>query len=135
MLQPRKRKFRKEFRGTVKGPAVRGSKVSFGEFGLKALEGGWIESRQIEAARRTVSHHTKRIGKTFIRIFPHKPYTKRAAGARMGSGKGDIEGYVAVIRPGAMLIEVAGVTKEMALQALNMAGHKFSVKTKFVERN
>ncbi len=135
MLQPRKRKYRKEFRGSMKGSALRGSKVSFGEFGLKALTGGWVESRQIEAARRTISHHTKRVGKTFIRIFPHKPYTKRAAGARMGSGKGDIEGYVAVIRPGTILFELAGVTKEVADQALTMAGHKLSVRTKIVERN
>ena len=118
----------------MKGNALRGAEVSYGEFGLKATTGGWIRSQQIEAARRTISHHTKRAGKTFIRIFPHKPYTKRAAGARMGSGKGDIEGYVAVIRPGAVLFELAGVTKEVAQAALTMAGHKLSVRTKIVER-
>lgn len=134
MLQPKKRKYRKEFRGTMKGSALRGSEISFGEFGLKALAGGWIKSQQIEAARRAISHHTKRAGKTFIRVFPHKPYTKRAAGARMGSGKGDIEGYVAVIRPGVILFELAGVTKEVANEALRMAGHKLSIKTKMVER-
>lgn len=134
MLQPKKRKYRKEFRGSIKGVAGRGNEVSFGEFGLKATTGGWVDSRQLEAARRAISHHTKRVGKTFIRVFPHKPYTKRAAGSRMGSGKGDIQGYVAVIRPGTVLFELAGVTKDVANQALTMAGHKISLRTKMVEK-
>jgi large subunit ribosomal protein L16 len=134
MLQPSRRKYRKEFRGSMPGMAMRGNTVAFGDFGLKAMERGWIDSRQIESARRTITHHTKRTGKLFIRVFPHKPYTGRPAGSRMGSGKGDIQGYVAVVRPGFVLFELAGVTKEVALEAFRLAGHKLSVKTKLVSR-
>lgn len=134
MLQPRRRKYRKEFRGSMGGIATRGNTVAFGQYGLKALEGGWLDAREIESARRTITHHTKRVGKVFIRIFPHKPYTKKAAGVRMGSGKGDIEGYVAVIRPGHVLFELTGVTKETAVEAFRLASHKLSLKTKLVER-
>ncbi|OGD79132.1 50S ribosomal protein L16 [Candidatus Collierbacteria bacterium RIFOXYB1_FULL_49_13] len=134
MLQPRRRKHRKEFRGTMTGPATRGNTVAFGEFGLKALGCGWLTGRQLESARRTITHYTKRTGKVFIRVFPHKPYTLRAAGSRMGSGKGDIEGYVAVIKPGHVLFELAGVTLETAQEAFRLAGHKLPVRTKLVER-
>lgn len=135
MLQPKKRKYRKEFRGSMKGNAQRGTNVDFGKFGLKSLDRAWISSRQIEAARRTIAHHTKRSGKIWIRIFPDKPITKKAAGSRMGSGKGDVEGYVAVVKPGKILFELAGVSEEIARAALRSAGHKLSVKTKFVKRD
>lgn len=116
------------------GIAGRGNTVAFGQYGIKSLEGGWLSARQIESARRTITHHTKRVGKIFIRVFPHKPYTKKAAGVRMGSGKGDIEGYVAVIQPGRVLFELTGVTKEMAIEAFRLASHKLPLKVKLVER-
>lgn len=116
------------------GMALRGNTVAFGDYGLKSLDRGWVDSRQIESARRTITHHTKRVGKLFVRVFPHKPYTGRPAGSRMGSGKGDIQGYVAVIRPGFVLFELAGVTKEVAQEAFRLAGHKLSVRTKLVSR-
>ncbi|QHO63295.1 50S ribosomal protein L16 [Candidatus Chazhemtobacterium aquaticus] len=134
MLQPRKRKYRKEFRGTMKGFSQRGNYVAYGEFGLKALDRAWITARQIEAARRAISHHTKRAGKTFIRIFPHKPITDRPAGSRMGSGKGDISQYVAVITPGRVLFELAGVDEATANKALKSAANKLPIKTKIIAR-
>ena len=132
MLQPARRKYRKEFRGTMTGTAVRGSTIAFGEYGLKALECGWVSAAQIEAARPTIPHHTKRIGRVYLRVFPHKPITKKAAGARMGSGKADIAGYVAVIRPGNVLFELSGVSPEIAKEAMRLASHKLSVLTKFI---
>lgn len=134
MLQPRRRKYRKEFRGRRKGMALRGNQVAFGDYGLKALDRAWITARQIESARRTITHFTKRTGKIFIRIFPHKPVTSRAAGSRMGSGKGDIDGYVAIVKPGRVMFEIAGVEEEVAKEALRLAGHKLPIKTKFVSR-
>lgn len=134
MLQPAKRKYRKEFRGSMKGNAQRGNYLAFGDFGIKAMSGGWVTSAQIESARRTITHATKRQGKLYLRVFPHKPYTKKGAGARMGSGKADIHGYVAVIRPGAVLFELSGVDLAMAQEAMRLAGHKLSVKTKFIQR-
>jgi large subunit ribosomal protein L16 len=134
MLQPAKRKYRKEFRGSMKGNAQRGNYLAFGDFGIKALSGGWVTSAQIESARRTITHATKRQGKLYLRVFPHKPYTKKGAGARMGSGKADIHGYVAVIRPGAVLFELSGVDLATAQEAMRLAGHKLSVKTKFIQR-
>lgn len=134
MLQPRRRKYRKEFRGSRKGEATRGTTVAFGHYGLKALSGGWITDRQIESARRTVAHHTKRTGKMFTRIFPHKPYTIKGAGAHMGGGKGDIQGYVAVVNPGTVLFELAGVDLATAQEAFRLAGGKLPVRTKLVER-
>lgn len=116
------------------GVATRGSAISYGQFGLKALECGWVSSAEIESARRTITHHTKRLGRLYLRVFPHKPITKKAAGARMGSGKADIHGYVAVIRPGTILFELSGVTPEMAKEALRLAGHKISVATKFITK-
>jgi large subunit ribosomal protein L16 len=132
MLQPSRRKYRKEFRGTMTGSAGRGNTIAFGEFGLKSLGRGWVSAAQLESARRTITHHTKRLGRLYLRVFPHKPITKKAAGARMGSGKADIHGYVAVIRPGTVLFELSGVTEEMAKEAMRLAGHKLSVLTKFL---
>ena len=132
MLQPKKRKYRKDFRGKRRGNATRGNKVDFGEYGLQADGRNWLSSRQIEAARKTISHHTKRIGKVWIRVFPDKPITKKGAGAKMGSGKGDIDQYVAVVRPGRIIFEIAGVPEEVAKEAFRKAGHKLPFKTKFV---
>lgn len=134
MLQPARRKYRKEFRGTMTGIALRGHRLAYGEFGIKALSCGWVTAAEIESARRTLTHHTKRIGKVFMRIFPHKPFTLKVAGARMGSGKADIKGYVAVIRPGQILFEMTGVKKNIAQEAIRLAGHKLSVTTKFIEK-
>lgn len=132
MLQPKKRKYRKDFRGKRRGLAQRGNSVDFGDFALKSLDRGWLTSRQIEAARKNISHHTKRLGKLWIRVFPDKPITKKAAGSKMGSGKGDIEEYVAVVKPGRIIFEIAGVTPEVAKEAFRKAGHKLPFKTLFV---
>jgi large subunit ribosomal protein L16 len=118
----------------MRGNANRGNHLAFGEFGLKALECGWVSSAQIESARRTITHHTKRLGRLYLRVFPHKPITKKAAGSRMGSGKADIHSYVAVIKPGSMLFEVAGVSEELAKEAFRLASHKLSVATKVVSK-
>jgi len=134
MLQPKKQKYRKHFRGKMRGKAVSGSTLAFGDVGLKALGRGWVTSQQIEATRKAISHESKRVGKIWIRIFPDKPYTKKASGARMGGGKGDIEGYVAVVKPGRVLFEITGVDKEVARKAMWLAGQKLSVATKIVER-
>lgn len=134
MLQPKKRKYRKDFRGRRAGIATRGNQLSFGEFGIKSLGVGWLTSRQIEAARKKIAATTKRSGKMWIRVFPHKPITKKGAGAKMGSGKGDIETYVAVVKPGMVLFEVTGVAKDIAYDALRKAMHKLPMKTTFVER-
>jgi len=134
MLQPKKSKFRKQFRGKRRGVSQRGSDVSFGEFGLKAMECGWFSARQIESARKTIVHHTKRVGKLWIRTFPDKPITKKGAGVKMGSGKGDIDAYVAVVRPGKVLFELGGLTTEVAKEAFRKASHKIPMKTKFVEK-
>ncbi len=131
MLQPKRQKHRKQFRGQMPGMSTRGAKVSFGEFGLKAMDRGWLSSRQIEAARKAISRHAQRGGKVWIRVFPDKPITKKALGTRMGSGKGDIHEYVAVITPGRILFEIAGVTEEVAKLAFERASAKlpFDVKT------
>lgn len=135
MLQPKKLKYRKHYRGTRRGNAQRGNTISFGEFGLKSLGRDWITARQIEAARRAIVHFTKRSGKTWIRIFPDKPITQKSAGAKMGSGKGDVEEYVCVVKPGRVLFEIAGVTQEQAIEALKRAGHKLPVKTKIIKKD
>lgn len=135
MLQPKKRKFRKEFRGKRRGSALRGNAVDFGEFGLKATGAGWLSARQIEAARRTITHHMKRAGKLWTRVFPDKPITKKAAGSKMGSGKGDIDSYVAVIRPGRILFELAGVVETDAKEAMRKASHKLPFPTRFISKN
>lgn len=134
MLQPKKQKYRKAHRGRRKGVALRGSTVSFGDYGIKSLSTAWVSSKQIEAARRAIAHHTKRGGKIWIRIFPDKPITSKPAGVRMGSGKGDISEYVAVIKPGRVLFELGGVDETVAREALRRASAKLPVKTKFVEK-
>lgn len=134
MLQPKRVKHRKVHRGKMRGTAQRGTEVSFGEIGLQALESHWIDSRQIEAARRTITHHLKRGGKVFIRIFPDKPVTAKPAETRMGSGKGAPDHWVAVVKPGRMLFEIGGVRAELAKEALRLAGHKLPIATKIVER-
>lgn len=134
MLQPKKQKYRKQFRGRLKGKAGRGYQVDFGEYGLKSLGRGWITSRQIEAARRAIAHTTRRGGKIWIRIFPDKPVTSKPAGVRMGGGKGDISEYVAVVTPGRVLFELAGVAEEEALEALSRAAAKLPIKSKVIAR-
>ena len=134
MLLPKRVKYRKAMRGKVKGNETRGTQVAFGSFGLKALEAGWITSRQIEAVRVTLSRTMKRDGKIWIRIFPDKPVTKKPAETRMGSGKGSPEFWVSVVRPGRIMFEVGGITQELAAEALRLAGHKLPVKTKMVTR-
>lgn len=134
MLSPKKVKFRKVQKGRMKGVARRGCNLNFGDYGLQAVECGTISSRQIEAARIAMTRHAKRGGKIWIRIFPDKPFTKKPAEVRMGKGKGAPEGWVAVIRPGRILYEMEGVDRDLAKEALRLASHKLSVKTKFVER-
>lgn len=133
-LQPKKRKFRKEFRGKMGGIASANNSVSFGEFGLKAMENAWVESRQLEAARRAITGHIKRKGKVWIRVFPHKPYTNKPTNSKMIGGKGDIVGYVAVVQPGTVIFEIGGVPKKDAQEALRLAAHKLSVKTRFATK-
>ena len=135
MLSPKKVKYRKKQKGKMRGLARRGSELNFGEFGLQATECGTISNKQIEAARIAMTRHVKRGGKMWIRIFPDKSFTKKPAEVRMGKGKGAPEGWVAVIRPGRILYEMSGVTREMAKEALRLASHKLSVKTRFVERS
>lgn len=135
MLMPKRVKYRKQMRGRMRGKAYRGSEVSFGEYGLQAVEPAWVSARQIEAARRAIVHEMKRRGKVWIRIFPDKPYTKRAAETRMGKGKGPVEYWVAVVKPGRMMFEVGGTDPETAREALTRAMHKLSVKTKIVSRD
>ena len=134
MLQPKKRKFRKDFRGRRKGKSYRGSSLSFGEYGLKALGRAWMSSAQIEAGRRAITHSIKRGGKVWIRVFPDKPVTARSAGQRMGGGKGDIDRYVAVVTPGRILYEVAGVSEDLVVKAFKRAGDKMPFKTKIISR-
>ena len=134
MLMPKKVKYRKVQRGRMKGKAWRGSTISFGEYGLKAMSCGWITSRQIEAARIAMTRFIKRGGKVWIRLFPDKPITKKPAETRMGKGKGAPEEWVAVIRPGKILFEMEGVGPEIAKQAMRLAAHKIPMKTKFVAR-
>lgn len=135
MLQPKKTKYRKSFRGKRRGVASVGTEVVFGEFGLKATSADWVSSRQIESARKKITYMTKRAGKYWIRVFPHMPITKKPVGVKMGSGKGAIEEYVAVVRPGMVLFEMAGVTEAIAQEALRKAGHKLSVSTTFVKKS
>jgi large subunit ribosomal protein L16 len=134
MLMPKKVKFRKQQRGRMTGKAWRGSSLSFGEFGLKAMECGWVTNRQIEAARIAMTRFIKRGGKVWIRVFPDKPITKKPPETRMGKGKGAPEAWVAVIKPGKMLFEMEGVSQEIAAEAMRLAAQKLSVPTKFVAR-
>jgi len=134
MLMPKRTKYRKQHRGRMKGKANRGSTVAFGDYGLQALEPVWMTSRQIEAARRAIVRHIRRRGKVWIRVFPDKPYTQKAAETRMGSGKGSVEYYVAVVKPGRILFEMSGVPEELARDALRRAAAKLPCRTKFVKR-
>lgn len=132
LLQPRKEKYRKKFRGKMRGNTQRGTSLAFGDYGLKALGRAWLTADQIEAARKAVTHYTKRTGKVWIRVFPDKPISKKAQGVRMGSGKGDVKGHVVVVRPGRIIFEIAGVPLEIAQEALRRASHKLPFKTKIV---
>jgi len=135
MLMPKRVKYRKQMRGRMRGKAHRGSDVHFGDLGLQSLEPGWVSARQIEAARRAMVRHMKRRGKVWIRIFPDKPITKRAAESRMGKGKGNVDYWAAVVKPGRILFEVGGgVPEEIARESLKLASYKLSVKTKIVAR-
>jgi large subunit ribosomal protein L16 len=134
MLSPKRVKFRKMFKGRTRGVAIRGSTVSFGTYGLMAMEPGWISNRQIEAARVALSRHIKRGGKVWVRIFPDKPITKKPAETRMGKGKGSPEGWVAVVKPGRVMFELEGVTLDIAQKAMALASAKMPIKTKFVIR-
>jgi len=133
MLMPKRVKHRKEQRGRMKGMAKGGSKLSFGEYGLQSIEPGWVTSKQIEAARVALTRYIKRGGKVWINIFPHKPVTKKPAETRMGSGKGVPDHWVAVVKPGKIMFELAGVSEEIAQEAMRLASHKFAIKTKFVK--
>jgi large subunit ribosomal protein L16 len=134
MLSPKRVKFRKMFKGRTRGTAQRGSTVAFGTYGLQALEPGWITNRQIEAARVALTRHIKRGGKVWIRIFPDKPITKKPAETRMGKGKGSPESWVAVVKPGRVMFELEGITKEIAQKAMALAAAKMPIRTKFVVR-
>ena len=134
MLMPKRVKYRKQMRGRMKGKELRGVEISFGEYGLQALEPGWVTARQIEAARRTIVHAMKRRGKVWIRIFPDKPFTHKPPETRMGKGKGNVEYWVAVVKPGRVMFEVGGMDETEALKALKMAQYKFSIRTKIVNR-
>ena len=134
MLLPKRVKYRRVHRGRMKGKALRGNKVSHGEFGLQATEPCWITSNQIEAARVAMTRYTKRGGQVWIKIFPDKPVSKKPLGSRMGSGKGAPEYWLAVVKPGRVMFEIAGVSEEVAREALRLASHKLPIKTKFVKR-
>ncbi len=134
MLSPKRTKFRKQQRGRMKGKATRGNTVSFGEFALQALEPAWINSRQIEAARRAMTRYLRRGGKIWIRIFPDKPVTMRPAETRMGSGKGAPEYWVAVVKPGRVMFEIGGVPEDVAKEAMRLASFKLPIKTKFITK-
>ena len=134
MLMPKRTKYRKQQRGKMRGLAARGNTVEFGDYGLQSLSASWVTSRQIEAARRAIVRYVKRGGKVIIRVFPDKPVTQKAAETRMGSGKGSVDHWVAVVRPGVMIFEMTGVTEEQAREAFRLAGHKLPVRTQFVSR-
>ncbi|MGH2771813.1 MAG: 50S ribosomal protein L16 [Actinomycetota bacterium] len=134
MLMPKRTKHRKQHRGRMRGLSKGGTAVHFGDFGLQALEPGWISNRQIEAARVAITRHVRRGGKVWINIFPDKPFTKKPAETRMGSGKGNPEGWVAVVKPGRVMFELAGVPEATAKEAMRLAGHKLPIKCRFVTR-
>ena len=135
MLMPKRTKYRKQQRGRIKGIAKGGTALAFGEYGLKALERAWVTNRQIEAARRSITRYVKRGGKVWIRIFPDKPLTAKPAETRMGKGKGAVEGWVAVVKPGRILYEMKGVSEAEAREAMRLAAHKLPIATKFVTRS
>ncbi|MBU3091367.1 50S ribosomal protein L16 [Clostridium sp. CM028] len=134
MLMPKRSKHRKVQRGRMRGKATRGNFIAYGEYALQAMECGWVKSNQIEAARVAINREVKRGGKVWIKIFPDKPVTEKPAETRMGSGKGSVEYWVAVVKPGRVLFEIAGVTEEAAREAMRLASHKLPIKTKFVSR-
>jgi large subunit ribosomal protein L16 len=134
MLMPKRVKYRKQMRGRMKGKATRGTEVAFGDYGLQALEPAWITARQIEAARRAIVRHVRRRGKYWVRIFPDKPVTAKPAETRMGKGKGAVDHWVAVVRPGRVMLELGGVSEEMAREAMRLASHKLPIKCQFVKR-
>jgi large subunit ribosomal protein L16 len=135
MLMPKRVKYRKQFRGRMKGRASRGVEVQFGDYGLQALEPSWITSRQIEAARRAIVRYVKRRGKLWIRIFPDKPVTSKPAETRMGKGKGSVDHWVAVVKPGRVMFEIAGVPEDAAREAMRLAAYKLPIKTQFIARH
>lgn len=134
MLLPKRVKFRRQHRGKMRGTAQRGNTISYGEYGMQALECGWITSRQIEASRIAMTRYIKRGGQVWIKIFPHKPVTEKPAETRMGSGKGSPEYWVAVVKPGRVMFEIAGVSEELAKEAIRLAQHKLPIKTRFIRR-
>ena len=134
MLSPKRTKYRKMHRGRLKGKACRNNKLNLGDYGLQALEPVWLTSRQIEAVRRTISRYTKRTGKIWIKVFPDKSVTARAEESRMGSGKGAVEYWVVVVKPGTVLFEIGGISRELALEALKVASHKLPIKSKILIR-
>ena len=134
MLMPKRVKYRKQMRGRMKGKASRGTEIAFGEYGLQALEPAWITARQLEAARRAIVRHVRRRGKYWIRVFPDKPVTAKPAETRMGKGKGSVDHWVAVVKPGRIVVELGGVSEEMAREAMRLASHKLPVKCQFVKR-
>ena len=134
MLQPKKSKYRKQFRGKMKGQSSRGSFLAYGDYGLKSIGRAWLTARQLEAARKAITHYTKRGGKLWIRAFPDKPVTSKPAGAKMGTGKGDIDHYVMVVVPGRIIFELAGVSQEIASEAMRRAAAKLPFKTKFITK-
>lgn len=135
MLQPKRRKYRKEFKGRIRGIAMRGTQLAFGEFGLKAVGSGRIRAREIEAARKKITFATKRSGKYWLRVFPHKPQTSKPVGVKMGSGKGAVDHYVAVVKAGTILFELGGVTLDVAKAAFSKAAYKLSIRTKFISKD
>ncbi|NLE46674.1 MAG: 50S ribosomal protein L16 [Chloroflexi bacterium] len=135
MLMPKRVKYRKQMRGRMKGKATRGTEVAFGDFGLQALEPAWITARQIEAARRTIVRYVRRRGKYWIRIFPDKPVTAKPAETRMGKGKGAVDHWVAVVKPGRVILELGGIPEESAREAMRLAAHKLPIKCQFVKRD
>ncbi|KKR30296.1 50S ribosomal protein L16 [Candidatus Woesebacteria bacterium RIFCSPHIGHO2_01_FULL_39_32] len=134
MLEPKRRKFRNDFRGRMRGKSIRGSSLAFGEYGLKALGAGWLSSRQIEAGRRAITHSLKKGGRLWIRVFPDKPVTSRPAGQRMGGGKGEFDRYVVVITPGKIIFEVAGISQDLVRLVFAKAAAKLPFKSKIVSR-
>jgi len=135
MLQPKKEKYRKKFRGKMRGNSQRANAISVGDYALKAVTRGWVSARQLEAARKAIAHYTKRKGKLWVRVFPDKSYTQKPAEVKMGGGKGEIEGYVAVVKPGRIIFEIGGIEKEIAQEAFRRAGSKLSVLTKFITKD
>lgn len=135
MLQPKKRKYTKEFRGSMKGLSLRGSELAYGDLGIQAIEKGWIDSKQIESARKAIVNSTQRKGKVWIKIFPHKPVTKKSDEVVRGGGKGPVDHYVAVIKPGRILFEIGGLTEDLSKEALELGRKKLPIKTRLVHKN